>query len=37
MTNNEWIELIIQEFDVTRTTAKEMLHAMYKVKARKSP
>ena len=36
MSNNEWISLIAREFKVSRTTAKEMLHAMYAVKKLKT-
>ena len=36
MSNNEWISLIASEFKVSRTIAKEMLHAMYAVKKLKT-
>ena len=36
MSNSEWISLISREFKVSRTTAKEMLHAMYVVKKLKN-
>ena len=36
MSNNEWISLIAREFKVSRTTAKEMLHAMYVAKELKN-
>lgn len=32
MTNREWIDLLVKEFNVSRTSAKEMLHAMMSVK-----
>lgn len=32
MTNAEWKELIAKEFNVSKATANEMLHAMYKAK-----
>lgn len=32
MTNQEWKELIAQEFGVSNTVAKGMLHAMYQAK-----
>lgn len=36
MSNNEWVTLIAYEFEVSRSTAKEMLHAMYAVKKAKN-
>lgn len=36
MSNNEWISIIAREFKVSRTTAKEMLHAMYVAKELKN-
>ena len=36
MNNAEWISLIASQFKVSRTTAKEMLHAMYSVKKLKT-
>ncbi len=32
MTNHEWIDFLSEQFDVSRTSAKEMLHAMISVK-----
>ena len=32
MTNSDWVNLLVKEFDVSRTSAKEMLHAMMCVK-----
>lgn len=32
MTNKEWIDLLSKEFNVSRTSAKEMLHLMMSVK-----
>ena len=31
MTNAEWKELISVEFNVSKSVAREMLHAMYRV------
>lgn len=31
-TNKEWIDLLTKEFDISRTSAKEMLHVMMSVK-----
>lgn len=31
-TNREWMELLSKEWDVSNTTAKEMVHAMHKLK-----
>ena len=28
MTNSEWIDLLVKEFGISRTSAKEMLHGM---------
>ena len=36
MNNAEWISLIASKFKVSRTTAKEMLHAMHAVKKLKN-
>ena len=32
MTNSEWIDFLVEQFDISRTSAKEMLHAMMSVK-----
>lgn len=32
MTNSEWVNLLVKEFDVSRTSAKEMLHVLMLVK-----
>lgn len=32
MTNQEWIELIKKEFEVSGSVARKMLHAMMKIK-----
>ena len=32
MTNHEWIDLISKEFSVSRTSARDMLHAMMTIK-----
>lgn len=32
LTNKEWIDFLITQFDVSRTSAKEMLHGMMKCK-----
>ena len=32
ITNTEWIDLLSEQFDISRTSAKEMLHAMMSVK-----
>ena len=32
MTNSGWTNLFMQEFHVSRRCAKDMLHAVYKVK-----
>lgn len=32
MTNSEWIEFLSKQFDISRTSAKEMLHGMMSVK-----
>ncbi len=31
LTNREWIDLIAENFEVSRTVAKEMLHGMKKL------
>lgn len=31
-TNSEWIDFLCEQFDISRTSAKEMLHAMMSVK-----
>ena len=32
MTNKEWIDLLSKEVDVSRTSARDMLHAMMTIK-----
>ena len=32
LTNREWIDFLSEQFDISRTSAKEMLHAMMSVK-----
>lgn len=32
LTNSEWIDFLAEQFDISRTSAKEMLHAMISVK-----
>ena len=32
LTNKEWVDLLCEQFDVSRTSAKDMLHAMMSVK-----
>ncbi len=32
MTNKEWIDFLVQQFDVSRSTAKNMLHVMLSIK-----
>lgn len=32
MTNKEWIDFLAQQFDVSRTTARNMLHGLMKMK-----
>ena len=32
LTNSEWIGFLSDQFDISRTSAKEMLHAMMSVK-----
>ena len=32
LTNSEWIDFLSEQFDISRTSAKEMLHAMMSVK-----
>ena len=32
LTNHEWIDFLSEQFDISRTSAKEMLHAMMSVK-----
>lgn len=32
MTNKEWIDLLSKEFNVSRTSAREMLHALMGIK-----
>lgn len=34
LTNAEWIDFLVQQFDISRTSAKEMLHVMMSVKRR---
>jgi hypothetical protein len=32
MTNQEWIDLLSKEFSVSRTSARDMLHALMTIK-----
>ena len=32
MTNSEWIDFLVKQFDISRTSARDMLHAMMLVK-----
>ena len=32
MTNREWIDLLSKEFNVSRTSARDMLHALMTIK-----
>lgn len=32
LTNSEWIDFLSEQFDISRTSAKEMLHTMMSVK-----
>lgn len=32
LTNKEWVDFLSEQFDVSRTSAKDMLHAMMSVK-----
>ena len=32
LTNSEWIDFLVEQFDISRTSAKEMLHVMMSVK-----
>lgn len=32
MTNKEWVDFLVQQFDVSRTTARNMLHGLMKMK-----
>lgn len=32
MTNKEWLDLLSKEFNVSRTSARDMLHAMMSIK-----
>ena len=32
LTNSEWIDFLSEQFDISRTSAKEMLHVMMSVK-----
>jgi hypothetical protein len=32
MTNREWIDLLSEEFNVSRTSARDMLHALMVIK-----
>jgi len=32
LTNSEWIDFLAEQFDISRTSAKEMLHVMMSVK-----
>lgn len=33
MTNREWVDLFVKEFNVSRTVAKNMLHACMNIKS----
>lgn len=33
LSNKEWVDLLAEQFDVSRTSAKEMLHGMMRCKA----
>lgn len=32
MTNIEWMDLLVKEWSISRSSAKEMLHQMYQIK-----
>lgn len=32
LTNRDWINFLVEQFDISRTSAKEMLHVMMRVK-----
>lgn len=32
MTNKEWIDFLVAQFDISRTSARDMLHVMMQVK-----
>lgn len=32
LTNSEWVDFLSKQFDISRTSAKEMLHVMMSVK-----
>lgn len=32
MTNSEWIDFLVEQFNISRTSAKDMLHTMILVK-----
>ena len=32
LTNSEWIDFLCEQFEISRTSAKDMLHAMMSVK-----
>lgn len=32
MTNKEWLDLLSKEFDVSRTSARDMLHVLMNIK-----
>jgi hypothetical protein len=32
LTNSEWIDFLCEQFEISRTSAKEMLHVMMSVK-----
>lgn len=34
MTNSEWIDFLSEQFDISRTSSKEMLHTMMSLKKR---
>lgn len=32
MSNRKWIDFLVEQFDISRTSARDMLHVMMKVK-----
>ena len=32
LTNREWVDFLVKQFDISRTSAKEMLHGMMQIK-----
>lgn len=32
LTNREWVDFLVKQFDISRTSAKEMLHGMMQMK-----